>query len=145
MAVSPIGTSVNGSIPVNGNVNGIAGGNTASDIQKKLTELKKQRDEFDGARNKVSDKNALETKIASLDRRINNLEKRLEKLNEKQGECQTCKNRKYQDGSDDPGVSFKTASKIAPETAASVVRGHEMEHVYRNRALFAITNRLQYG
>lgn len=134
MAVSPIGTSVNGSIPVNGNVNGIAGGNTASDIQKKLTELKKQRDEFDGARNKVSDKNALETKIASLDRRINNLEKRLEKLNEKQGECRTCKNRKYQDGSDDPGVSFKTASKIAPEAAASAVRGHEMEHVYRNRA-----------
>ncbi len=39
-----------------------------------------------------------------------------------ESECQTCKNRKYQDGSDDPGVSFKTATKIAPEQAASAVR-----------------------
>ena len=44
-------------------------------------------------------------------------------------ECQTCKNRKYQDGSDDPGVSFKTATNVAPEQAASAVRGHEQEHV----------------
>lgn len=49
-------------------------------------------------------------------------------------ECQTCKNRKYQDGSDDPGVSFKTATNIAPEQAASVVRGHEQEHVVREQA-----------
>lgn len=134
MAVSPIGAggnAVSGNTSVSGS---IAGGSTASDIQKKLTKLKKLRDEFDSARNKVSDKNAPETKIASLDRRISNLEKRLEKLNEKQGECQTCKNRKYQDGSDDPGVSFKTASKIALEAAAAAVRGHEMEHVYRNQA-----------
>ncbi len=52
----------------------------------------------------------------------------------KEGECQTCAERKYQDGSDDPGVSFKTAAHIAPEEAAAVVRGHEMEHVYRNQA-----------
>ena len=50
------------------------------------------------------------------------------------GECQTCKERKYQDGSNDPGVSFKTPGKIAPEVAASVVRGHEMEHVSREQA-----------
>ncbi|MDO5601335.1 MAG: hypothetical protein Q4G07_01070 [Oscillospiraceae bacterium] len=49
-------------------------------------------------------------------------------------ECETCKNRKYQDGSNDPGVSFKTAAHIAPEAAASTVRGHEMEHVVRERA-----------
>lgn len=52
----------------------------------------------------------------------------------KESECQTCANRKYQDGSDDPGVSFKTASHIAPEQSASKVRGHEMEHVGRERA-----------
>lgn len=52
----------------------------------------------------------------------------------KEGECQTCEQRKYQDGSDDPGVSFKTASHIAPEQAASAVRGHEMEHVVREQA-----------
>lgn len=49
-------------------------------------------------------------------------------------ECQTCKNRKYQDGSDDPGVSFKTAAKIDPDAAPSVVRGHEQEHVTREQA-----------
>lgn len=49
-------------------------------------------------------------------------------------ECQTCKERKYQDGSDDPGVSFKNPTNIAPEAAASAVRGHENEHVVRERA-----------
>ena len=44
-------------------------------------------------------------------------------------ECQTCKNRKYQDGSDDPGVSFKTPTRISPERAAYAVRAHESEHV----------------
>lgn len=43
-------------------------------------------------------------------------------------ECQTCKERKYQDGSDE-AVSFKSASHIAPEAAASAVRAHEEEHV----------------
>jgi len=44
------------------------------------------------------------------------------------GECETCKNRKYQDGSDEM-VSFKAAGHIAPGNAASVVLGHEHEHV----------------
>lgn len=52
----------------------------------------------------------------------------------KQAECQTCKNRKYQDGSDDPGVSFKTATNLSPEQAATAVRSHEMEHVHHERA-----------
>lgn len=43
-------------------------------------------------------------------------------------ECETCKNRKYQDGSDEM-VSFKAAGHIAPESAAAVVMGHEQEHV----------------
>lgn len=49
-------------------------------------------------------------------------------------ECQTCKERKYQDGSDDAGVSFKTPTHISPDQAASAVKGHEMEHVVRERA-----------
>ncbi|MBQ8040801.1 MAG: hypothetical protein IJ274_13220 [Lachnospiraceae bacterium] len=44
-------------------------------------------------------------------------------------ECETCKNRKYQDGSDEVDVSFKSASHIAPEAAASAVRAHEQMHV----------------
>lgn len=51
-----------------------------------------------------------------------------------EGECQTCKERKYQDGSDDAGVSFKTPTRVAPERAASAVRSHEMEHVTREQA-----------
>ena len=51
-----------------------------------------------------------------------------------ESECQTCKERKYQDGSDDPGVSYKTPTNIAPETAASAVRSHEQEHVSREQA-----------
>lgn len=43
-------------------------------------------------------------------------------------ECQTCKNRKYQDGSDEM-VSFKSPSHISPESSAAKVRSHEQEHV----------------
>ncbi len=49
-------------------------------------------------------------------------------------ECQTCKNRKYKDGSDDPGVSFKTPTRIRPERAASAIRSHELEHVSHAKA-----------
>lgn len=43
-------------------------------------------------------------------------------------ECETCKNRKYQDGSDEM-VSFKSAAHISPEASAARVRAHEQEHV----------------
>ncbi len=43
-------------------------------------------------------------------------------------ECETCKNRKYQDGSDEM-VSFKSAAHISPQASASRVMAHEMEHV----------------
>ena len=52
-------------------------------------------------------------------------------------ECETCKNRKYQDGSDEM-VSFKSAQHISPQAAASRVRGHEAEHVsnaYKDAAM----------
>jgi len=51
-----------------------------------------------------------------------------------EAECQTCEKRKYQDGSDDPGVSFQSPSHIDPDMAGAVVRGHENEHVVRERA-----------
>lgn len=43
-------------------------------------------------------------------------------------ECQTCKNRRYQDGSDEM-VSFKTPGRISPEESYAKVMGHEKEHV----------------
>lgn len=48
-------------------------------------------------------------------------------------ECQTCAERTYVDGSDDPGVSFKTPGKISPEASAAVVMSHELEHVGREQ------------
>ncbi len=43
-------------------------------------------------------------------------------------ECETCSNRKYQDGSDEM-VSFKSAAHISPQASASRVMAHEQEHV----------------
>ena len=43
-------------------------------------------------------------------------------------DCETCSNRKYQDGSDEM-VSFKSATHMSPQAAASAVRSHEQEHV----------------
>ena len=43
-------------------------------------------------------------------------------------ECQTCKERKYKDGSDE-NVSFKSAQHISPTEAGNRVRAHEQEHV----------------
>lgn len=44
-------------------------------------------------------------------------------------ECETCKERKYQDGSNESDVSFKTAQHISPTSAGSAVRAHEAQHV----------------
>lgn len=49
-------------------------------------------------------------------------------------ECETCNNRKYVDGSNDPGVSFKTPGHIDPRNSAAKVMAHEMEHVSNSRA-----------
>lgn len=43
-------------------------------------------------------------------------------------ECDTCKERKYQDGSDE-NVSFKAAAHIDPASSSARVRSHEQEHV----------------
>ncbi|MBQ8280495.1 MAG: hypothetical protein IJZ23_11690 [Roseburia sp.] len=43
-------------------------------------------------------------------------------------ECETCKSRKYQDGSNE-NVSFKSAAHISPSAAGVAVRAHEGEHV----------------
>lgn len=45
------------------------------------------------------------------------------------GECQTCKNRKYVDGSDEANVSFKAAAHVDPSAAGAAVRNHEGQHV----------------
>ena len=44
-------------------------------------------------------------------------------------ECQTCKNRKYVDGSNDTNVSFQTPTHISPAASYTAVSAHEQEHV----------------
>lgn len=56
----------------------------------------------------------------------------LKRMNEV--ECETCANRQYQDGSDDPSVSFQSPTHISPEAAAGAVRKHEYEHVNNEQA-----------
>ena len=107
------------------------GKTTKSDLENMINRVKLERENY----RKNAESAANDKKISELDNRLKNLQERLDKLNGKQdGECQTCENRKYQDASDDPGVSFKSASKVGPEGAAAAVRGHEYEHVYRNQA-----------
>lgn len=139
MAISPISLGASGT-------SGFAGGNEGgmNAIPRKISQLEKQKQDYEAVVKDTSDptvKGNIEGKITGLERRIDTLKSRLEKQAEENGECETCKNRKYQDGSDDPGVSFKNATKISPEAVASAVRGHEMEHVYRNRAKAAREDR----
>lgn len=50
-----------------------------------------------------------------------------------QCECETCRNRRYKDASDDSGVSFQNATKIDPKMVGAKVKSHEMEHVRREQ------------
>jgi len=59
---------------------------------------------------------------------------KVEALEEASKECQTCKNRKYQDGSTDGGVSYQAPTHISPGAAPSAVASHEREHVAREQA-----------
>lgn len=66
-----------------------------------------------------------------------------EARNKRLGEgCRTCAQRTYQDGSSDPGVSFKSPTAIRPEAAGSAVMAHEQEHVSRNQARAAREDRV---
>ena len=44
-------------------------------------------------------------------------------------ECQTCKNRKYVDGSNESDVSFKAPGHVSPEASYGAVAAHEQQHV----------------
>ena len=44
-------------------------------------------------------------------------------------ECETCKKRKYQDVSNDPSVSFKAPTSLAPGSEGMAVASHESQHV----------------
>ncbi|MDR1704805.1 MAG: hypothetical protein LBS19_09015 [Clostridiales bacterium] len=62
-----------------------------------------------------------------------------------QVQCETCANRTYQDASGDPGVSFKSPTKLSPGMAATAVASHEREHVNRNAAKAAQEDKVAYS
>ena len=84
-----------------------------------------------------------ETAPASLEDKSRALEdkSRADSRNFDRYECETCRNRKYQDGSSDPGVSFKTPTNRRPEQSSSAVRSHEYEHVSREQSKAAREDR----
>lgn len=49
-------------------------------------------------------------------------------------ECQTCKNRRYVDRSNDSSVSFQSPTRVSPGAAEGAVRAHEQEHVSHEQA-----------
>ena len=67
-----------------------------------------------------------------------------EKMEKKVGikECKTCASRTYQDGSSDPGVSFKSPSHVSPEASTAAVNSHESEHVNREQGKAASEKRV---
>jgi len=85
-------------------------------------------DEMDGAYGAYGADDADDVNGADDVEDAEDAEKKVSGRKSSPGECETCKNRKYQDGSDEM-VSFKAAGHIAPSNAASVVLGHEHEHV----------------
>ena len=111
-----------------------SGTGSKTNIQDTISRLEKERDKYQKEQ-ETAQSEALDKRIKNLDDRISNLQNRLDKMKaeEENGECETCKNRKYQDESDDPGVSFKSASKVSGNAEAAV-RAHENEHVTRNQA-----------
>ena len=64
------------------------------------------------------------------DKNLNQLNNEIQKNGKvAKTECQTCKSRKYVDGSNESNVSFKTPSHISPQSSMSMVASHEREHV----------------
>lgn len=116
-----------------------------SDLKLRISANEKKLEELD------AEGKAQSAQAKNLNMQIKRYEARLNELEDKQGdeqseadkadkkrrfdsfECQTCKNRRYQDDSDDSGVSFQSATRVAPSAADMAVRSHENEHVVRNR------------
>lgn len=102
-----------------GNEDGVVTIKNGDEEKNKIQELIEQDKE---KKLKKEEKEEIEEK------KLEKKEKLKEEEEEENKECETCANRKYQDGSDEM-VSFKSASHIAPEAAATRVRAHEQEHV----------------
>lgn len=107
---------------------------TKEKLSDSIAKLEKLRDSAKSSK-EATDAAINDKRLTDLENRISNLKRRRDRLESREDSegCQTCKNRKYQDESDDPGVSFKSAAK-AKGDVGTAVRSHEQEHVTRDRA-----------
>lgn len=137
------------SISINTNTDSTfeSSGGMTSRIRKKALESQISNDEQELEKlsaKQTAEKSKLKIELTKYKTELSKLEKNSDdKENDEKAadmkrrfdsfECQTCKNRRYQDQSDDSGVSFQTASHIDPSAAYSAVRSHENEHVARNK------------
>lgn len=137
------------SISINTNTDSTfeSSGGMTSRIRKKALESQISNDEQELEKlsaKQTAEKSKLKIELTKYKTELSKLEKNsADKENDEKAadmkrrfdsfECQTCKNRRYQDQSDDSGVSFQTASHIDPSAAYSAVRSHENEHVARNK------------
>lgn len=112
-----------------GQVDAIIGGND----QSRLSDVGTVKvNENSGTRASVPSDMSASNKLVPLDQRLATLSDKFDDKTLKQMgavECATCASRTYQDGSNDPGVSFKSPTHINPAQAATAVMSHEMEHV----------------
>lgn len=96
------------------------GAHETAEKSKISIEISKYKNELSKLEKTSEDKKS-EEEAADIKRRFDSFE------------CQTCKNRRYKDDSDDSGVSFQSATHVDPSAAYSAVRSHENEHVARNK------------
>lgn len=139
MDISGISTGISSSMGQNSTPN------TISDLKLKISNNEKKLEELSaGGQTGSAQAKKLDMQIKRYEARLNDLENKknreqseADKADKKRRfdsfECQTCKNRRYQDDSDDSGVSFQSATRVAPGAADMAVRSHENEHVARNR------------
>ena len=85
----------------------------------------------DAVNGRLTDEDAIDGKADGV-QKADGTGKAADSIDDKDGkkkECQTCKNRKYIDGSDEANVSFKSAAHVSPQAAGAAVRAHEGQHV----------------
>ncbi|MCD7730482.1 MAG: hypothetical protein LUI05_03175 [Oscillospiraceae bacterium] len=109
------------------------------ELERQIEENELELEELED--DETTEKARLESEISKCETQLNDIERdnnsEISESEKKRRfdsfECETCKNRRYKDESDDSGVSFQTATHVDPSAADSAVRSHENEHVARNR------------
>lgn len=112
-------------------ISGISGYRTVTEYQENYLKPIQQGREGDVKSPKQVE---LEEELKKSPKELEKEKKEHETVAEKRANCETCKNRKYQDGSNESDVSFKAPTHVSPEASTGAVLSHELEHVSNARA-----------